>query len=459
MSQPVSAVVAGSKGFVDAVQGHLKMRFGSAPQVARDPQEVLRACAEKGGLLVLEYAGSPWLDAVKNLRGLCGDAALSIVAAVPIAQAADVQPLQRAGVDEVVSWQGRVDPVIWAVDRIVDRQSALKSTATRSEPEASTEGETGFELREIPPSDLPATSTPIPVLSSATRSAAIPPALVPTVPWPDAVPSAVEAEALLVSVLAGRASGDASQRVAAERVLATASDLERTALSGAEVPVDPVLLRAAAALRLRLDLALTSLPAAAGAVNQPAANQLLVDVDGLLGQMKTLAASAPAGAAPVLEPIRLSLVDAGVELTGALSGLVPETQPPVPSAPAKAPAARILSNERSNEDTPLHRRIALWVALVLALAGATAFHANRYLHPAKPSGPGHFPGSPEGSVAAPGAGQRTFVMSPAGRFEPSEVEKFKVEQELKGNTVRQLAPGTLVVVPGLPPIEVKRGGP
>ncbi len=97
MSETLSAVVAGSKGFVDAVQGHLKMRFGTPPLVARDPAEALRACADKGGLLVLEYAGSPWLEAVKNLRGACGDAALSIVAAVPLAQAADVRPLQRAG--------------------------------------------------------------------------------------------------------------------------------------------------------------------------------------------------------------------------------------------------------------------------------------------------------------------------------------------------------------------------
>jgi hypothetical protein len=45
-------------------------------------------------------------------------------------------------------------------------------------------------------------------------------------------------------------------------------------------------------------------------------------------------------------------------------------------------------------------------------------------------------------------------MSPGGRFDQAEVEKFKAEQELKGNTVQQVAPGTLVVIPA----DVVKGG-
>jgi len=185
MSETLSAVVAGSKGFVDAVQGHLKLRFGAAPRVASDPAETLRVCADGGGLLVLEYAGSPWLEAVKSLRGACGDAALSIVAAVPLAQAADVQPLQRAGVDEVVSWQGRVDPVMWAVDRIVGRQSA-RPAGPLPVPELPDEGlqEKGGGVREV--SDQPGSTDSradpeVPVLSraAATASSELRPPAVP----------------------------------------------------------------------------------------------------------------------------------------------------------------------------------------------------------------------------------------------------------------------------------------
>lgn len=249
MAQVRSAVVAGSKGFVDAVQGHIKARFGTAPRVASDPVEALRACADEGGLLVLEYAGIRWLEAVKSLRGTCGDAGLSIVAAVPLAQASDVQPLQRAGVDEVVSWQGRVDPVIWAVERIVDRQNAKQNDAQLSAPDSPSgeEIETGFEIREISSTDVHA--------SEGVRPDAANPAP-PTVPlpsradarttptgspeaWPDAVPSAAVAEALLLAMSAGRPLGDGGQLAAAERVLSAASELERAAFAAASTSRSP----------------------------------------------------------------------------------------------------------------------------------------------------------------------------------------------------------------------------
>jgi hypothetical protein len=258
--------------------------------------------------------------------------------------------------------------------------------------------------------------------------------------------------------VAGQAAGEAGQVAAAERVLATASELERTAFSGAEVPIDCAFLRSLGALRLRLDLALSSVPTAGCAVDQTVAQQLLADVDGVLAQVKALGRSAPAGVMPALDPTRLAVVDGGVQLAGALSQLVPAGVPEVAVPKVeKRPTARVLSNEKGEDKVP-PRRIALWVTLAMALAGAAAFHTNHYLHPPKPSGPGHLPGSPEGSVAVPGAGRRTLVMSPAGRFEPLEVENFKAEQELKGNTVQQIAPGTLVVVPAAAADAVEGGG-
>jgi hypothetical protein len=462
MSEPLSAVVAGSKGFVDAMGAHLKMRFGAAPRVARDAGEALAACGDKGGLLVLEYAGSSWLEAVRELRGLPGrESALSIVAAVGPAQATDVQPLKLAGVDEVVSWQGRVDPVVWAVDRIMGRSRGRQVSAAppKLAPAPDEEADNGLDRREIAVDESSAVSAPVrPVVPiAAAKQVALE---VPALPWPGAVPSAAAAEALLLSVVAGRAdaAADASHLATAERVLAAASELEQAALSGGDVPIDPVFLRSLASLRLRLDLALSSVPAAGCVFDQATAEQLLADVDGVLAQVKALAPSAPPGVMPALDPTRLAIVDGGVQLAGALSQLVPEGVPEaaVPKV-EKKPTARVLSNEKGEDKVPA-RRIALWVVLALALAGAAAFHANHYLRPPKPSGPGHLAGSPAGSLAARGPGQSLFIMSPGGRFDQAELEKFKAEQELKGNTVQQVAPGTLVVVPGAAAAAEKGGG-
>jgi len=454
MSEPLSAVVAGSKGFVDAVQGHLKMRFGAAPLVARDPQEALRACADKGSLLVLEYAGSAWLEAVKSVRGLRGDAALSIVAAVPLAQAADVQPLQRAGVDEVVSWQGRADPVMWAVDRIVDRQTAQRNAALLPVPDPPKEGEieTGFEIRELTGEDASTNPTPVPILSCVPRPAANPAAPALVVPWPTAVPGAAGAEALLLSVSAGQGSGTASELAAAERVLASSSELERAALSGAEVPVDPALLRATAGLRLRLDLALSTLPAAEDAVDQPAAQQLLVEVDGVLAQLKALAASAPAGVAPALEPIKFAIVDGGVKLAAALSELVPLGEQQASAAPGvkKRNAARLLSNESdvssaSDAKRATSRHIALAVMLAAAVAFAGIYHAR------------HFATRPAlKDVAESGMPANMFVVSEVrgqkllssldGRPPSADaLERYRQLERARGNEVETLGPTMLSV--------------
>jgi hypothetical protein len=464
MSETLSAVVAGSKGFVDAVQGHLKIRFGAPPQVARDPAEALRACADGGGLLVLEYAGSPWLEAVKNLRGACGDAALSIVAAVPLAQAADVRPLQRAGVDEVVSWAGRVDPVIWAVDRIVGRQSArpvgpLPVDEAVVPPKPQVVPDT--ELREITTTDAPVGSTaaPVPVLPVAQRAPNIPPLPVPAVTWPGGVPSAAVAEAVLLAQSAGRAAGDPAQHEAATRVMAGASELERAAFAGRDVQVDPAALRAAVSMRLRLEIALSTMPAAGGAVDQQAAQQLLAEVDGLLEQVKALGGSAATGVAPTLEPTRLALVDGGVKLAGALSGLVPADAVPLarPVPSARAPSTRVLSNEREEGRQRQPRTLALAFVLALVLGVGVAYHAwTRIAHPVvRPRTVANAPGNTIGMVR--GAGK--VVTALAGRpIDPAELERFKAAERVNGNVVKEVRPGTWMVIPEAEARAQERGG-
>ena len=461
MAQVRSAVVAGSKGFVDAVQGHIKAHFGTAPRVASDPVEALRACADEGGLLVLEYAGIRWLEAVKSLRGTCGDAGLSIVAAVPLAQASDVQPLQRAGVDEVVSWQGRVDPVIWAVERIVDRQNAKQNDAQLSAPDSPSgeEIETGFEIREISSTDVHA--------SEGVRPDAANPAP-PTVPlpsradarttptgspeaWPDAVPSAAVAEALLLAMSVGRPLGDGGQLAAAEGVLSAASELERAAFAGADVPVEAAALRAAAAMRLRLDLALSTVPAGDDGANLPAAQQLVAEVDGTLDRIKALTAAAPPGVAAALEPLRLVLVESGIELAGVVSRLAPADVPRPASraVPAKAAAARVLSNEH---DVRVGRRwpLALWIALAvvvaIALAITAVYHGRVLTRPAQ-APRASIPGAPANRAGMVRGGVAVFTTLPGKPIDAAELERFKAAEKAKGNVVKEIAPSCARVPP------------
>ncbi|OFX22371.1 MAG: hypothetical protein A2V77_22615 [Anaeromyxobacter sp. RBG_16_69_14] len=451
MSEPQSAVVAGSKGFVDAMGAHLKMRFGAAPHVVRDAGEVLAACGDKGGLLVLEYAGSSWLEAVKGLRGLPGGGGvLSIVAAIAPAQSADAEPLRRAGVDEVVSWQGRVDPVVWAVDRVMGRSRGRQDSDPRPNP-APVRGDASETVSEPGKSPAaPAFRDPVPTPSGAPLSAANQAASeIAAVLWPGAVPSAASAEALLLSVVAGRAAGEAGQVAAAERVLAAVSALERTAFAGAEVPIDCAFLRSVVALRLRLDLALSSAPAAGCAVDQTVAEQLLADVDGILAQLKALAPSAPPGVMPALDPTRHAIVDGGVRVAGALSRLVQvgEAQPAALAA-NKGPTTRVLSNANAGETEGLgFLRKGPWIALALIFAAVAGYHGWRLATTPAPRPPATLAGAPANTYSVKQGATRLLKTLAGKTVDPVSLERFKDQEQLKGNVVRDLDSGTWAIEP------------
>jgi hypothetical protein len=264
------------------------------------------------------------------------------------------------------------------------------------------------------------------------------------------VPSAASAEALLLSVVAGRAAGEAGQVAAAERVLAAVSELERTAFLGAEVPIDCAFLRSIVALRLRLDLALSSAPAAGCAVDQVVAEQLLADVDGILAQLKALGPSAPPGVMPALDPTRHAIVDGGVQLAGALSQLVPvgEGQPATAVVLAKEPATRVLSNEMEAPREGLGSSSkVLWVALALVFTAVAGHHGWRLATRPAPTPPATMPGAPINTYSMK-MGATHMLKTLAGKqVDPAELERFKIQEQATGNMVRDLGSGTWAIEP------------
>lgn len=124
MSRPqIDVVLAGTRGFANALLGPIAARFGTQPKVASDPLHALVECRVPG-LVIVEFLGEDTLSAIKDLV-LEGDG-LMVVAAVPAAHAAADVPLRALGVD-AVRWDGTPELVL----RAVDRQLALAPPATQ----------------------------------------------------------------------------------------------------------------------------------------------------------------------------------------------------------------------------------------------------------------------------------------------------------------------------------------
>ena|SRR6266568_215696 len=274
--------------------------------------------------------------------------------------------------------------------------------------------------------------------------------------WPATVASAAAAETLLAGALrGGRGSGAAAE--AAARVASALSPDECAALTGGPVAHDPALLRAAAALRLRLELALATVPAAGAPFDGPAAQVLLGEVDAVLAQVKAAFDAAEPALAASLKPIRLALVDGGVAFAAGINQLVPLGAGEPAPAPPREPAARLLTNERDEEAGP-RRATGLWVALGVAAAIAASYHgwarATRNVAP-----PPTFVGAPVNTLGVERGGMRVLSTLPGKALNLAELERFKTAEQAKGNIVKQTGPGTWLVVPATTAARSPGGSP
>jgi len=435
MQEQVQAVVAGSKAFVDALDAHLRLRLGAAPLLARSPVEAMKACTGEGGLLILEYGGPDWLEAVKSLRTVRDRAALPIVAAVPFSRMAELGALQRAGVDEAVRWDARVDPVLWAVDRLVaarTRGGAPRASARDAARAAAGPG-VALEIREIA-ADAP-----------AAEAGAL-------LPLPAELPPGEEVAKLLRAALAHEASPDEVWRPFTERVASQLGDMERVALSGAPFPLDAAPLRTAACLRWRIAAVLESAQVTGSPPDPEIASALPVEVDAVLAALKALAEAAGAEFQPGIEAARNALVKEAIALTEAMAQAIA-----VPTVAAPAPqrqGARLLTMDEVESSADAARESArrrwLWVGLVVSLLAAMVFHGWRYLSPHAGMAPPTLPGAPPRTIGAvdPRDGSKILMAAP-GEVPPSQadLERFKAQEEARGRVVKELAPGVLVAMP------------
>jgi hypothetical protein len=427
MSERLQAVVAGSKAFVDALGAHLRVRLGAAPLQALTPVEAMKACTGERGLLVLEYGGPDWLEAVKKLRTARDRAALPIVAAVPSSRMAELGALQRAGVDETVRWDARVDPVLWAVDRVFAERpcAAGQRAGVRSgQPRA------GVEIREAAAPDDPFAA-----------AGALPPLLAE-------LPPDEEVVKLLRAALAHEASPDEAWRPFTERVAAQLGDMERVALSGAPFPLDAAPLRAAACLRWRMAAVLERARATGSPPAPEITGALPVEADAALSALKALAQAAGAELQPGIEAARNALVKEAIGFTDAIAAaLAPaEERRAAAGRPAERSVARVITNERAGETEARRRPVALFVALAVVVAIAAGYHANRlYRRPGPPRA--HFAGAPANTIGSDQGGLKVFSVLPGRKIDSGELEQLRAAERAKGNVVKEIGPGTYVIKP------------
>jgi hypothetical protein len=132
--------------------------------------------------------------------------------------------------------------------------------------------------------------------------------------WPAAVPAPAEAAAALARALAGDGAPPGAPLAAA---VAALTGLERSVLVGEPQPIDTEPVRRAAALRVRVAVALAAAPPEGGEVDAAAVSALLGEVDALLSDLCTLGEDAPADLQASLGAVRDACVQAAVALSAA----------------------------------------------------------------------------------------------------------------------------------------------
>jgi len=269
--------------------------------------------------------------------------------------------------------------------------------------------------------------------------------------WPGTVLSAVDGEAVVRAALSGLWP-EPRLRGTTERVVASLSTAEKAATLGQKLPFDPLSVRRAVGLRWQVAAALDTLPIQGAKVDQPAIQAILLGIDDVLGQLKVLSDDASPDALCSLEGVRHALVKEAIDLTEALQQILPAdvVEEITTSRKAKraepAPVTRVVHSmpkaERERPQVPW----GLVVVLVLAVAGAAAYHGYRYVNRSKQA-VSTISGAPSGTVGTV-TPKGKVVVAPAGaRLDPGEVENFKNLERAKGNVVREIAPGTFIVSP------------
>lgn len=280
----------------------------------------------------------------------------------------------------------------------------------------------------------------------------VPPPSAAGVDWPAGLASPAQAEDALKRALQGSADPARPLHALATRTLESLSDLELGVLVGEPQPVDAAPIRKAAVLRLRVAEALASAPPQGSKVDSAALFAILGEIDGTLAEVAPLLGAAPGELAPALESIRNSLVREAIDFSEAGQRVATPDGPaaaPRPSPSGRAVAAKVLSIDGA-QDTALEkaedrRKGIAFIALAIVVLGAIGFHVWRHASQGEVRTPPTLPGAPSNTVASTGSGNVQLVVSKTGKFDPAELERFRAQEELRGNRVEEISPGVLKV--------------
>jgi hypothetical protein len=517
---PNEAVVAGSPEFVDAMLPMFTERLGGAPRVADSPHLASALCQDGARLLVYEYGGREWLSLCAELRGVIGPELL-VVVALPPEHATDIAQIS-ASASAVVAWRGQGQTVLDAANRVMAARDAPpppprrtgpiltpqparaavrpsptppaasappprpvmtpsprpavtpvppaaagpSPQATRS-PAAAPGGADPFEaiFDEVGPADEPAAvaSPPRPPSSTAQPPPPPPAAPPPLAVWPATVLSAVDGQAVVRAALSGLWP-EQRLRATTEKVVGSLSTAEKAATLGQKLPFDPVPVRRAVGLRWQVAAALDTLPAPGAQVDRTAIQDVLGGIDEVLGLLKAASDDASPEALRALEMVRHGLVKEAIDLTEALQQVLPAEVVEEITTSRKAkraeptPVTRMVYPAAAREGERTGLPWGLIVVLILAVAGAAAYHGHRYANRPRSAAP-TVSGAPSGTMGTV-VPQGKIVVAPAGtKLDPKEVENFKNLERAKGNEVREVMPGTFVVSPpGAKPAESTQSG-
>jgi hypothetical protein len=272
--------------------------------------------------------------------------------------------------------------------------------------------------------------------------------------WPGTVIKAADAEGVLAGALSGFWPELEETRAQAERAIATLSDLERKALLFVAVPVASAPLCRAAGLRFQVLQALATAPEVEGPVDGAAVRAILAEIDAVLAELKRLEGEAPPDAQGAVGDIRRALVKEAIDFTEAAHRSSPSGAPAAaPPVARLAPVARILSNKAVGRAeialAPAPRERGKWIAFAIVLLLGGAYHGWRFATRPKPLVLPALPGAPPGMIATPEGpgGARVLVSETSAPPDSEKVARFKMQEELKGEIVREAGPGMILVLP------------
>lgn len=270
--------------------------------------------------------------------------------------------------------------------------------------------------------------------------------------WPTSVPGAEDAAGALARGLGGAFDPPGSPLACVAEVLGNLSEIERAVFSVEPPPIDTEPIRRAAVMRVRVAAALASAPARGAPVDSGAVSALLAEIDALLSDVSALAAEAPADLQSSLEAVRNALVKEAIDFSEAAQSGAAEVEE-APRAPApRVTKTRVLTVEKdAARATAERRRWPMLVLLALSIAAAAGYHGWHWYQRRSALATGF--GGPPGMTSSPPRPGTARVLVPtgsAGRPDPADVLRFKNTEAAKGNEVRELGDGTLVVLPPRP---------